>query len=55
MGVVEIGDKWACPQVLSGLGFKSTSSALCYNGVQQNGKDQVKVNYSPALFTASKP
>ena len=55
MGVVKRGDKWACLKMLSGRGFNSTSSALCYNGVKQNGKDQVKVNYSPALFTASKP
>ena len=38
--------------MLSGRGWKPTSPALCYDGVQQNGKDQVyKVNYSLLLLS----
>lgn len=47
--------KKGVPLVFSGRGSEPTSPALCYDGVQQNGKDQVqgKLFSPPSLFAAS--
>ena len=52
VGVTKINGR---VRVLSGRGSKPTSPALCYDGVQQNGKDQVqgKLFSPPSLFAAS--